>query len=77
MRGGCQSKRVLRGALIGRVVVASLTAFQQSYGNRSEAGTLQPGKVVRRKVGLDEVTEVFEAMGNYDTTGLVVIDRFR
>jgi len=52
----------------------------QRFGNMlamCEAGTLQPGRVVRRRVGLDEVTEVFEAMGDYDTTGLVVIDRFR
>jgi len=52
----------------------------QRFGNMlamCEAGTLQPSKVVRQRVSLDEVTEVFEAMGNYDTTGLVVIDRFR
>jgi D-arabinose 1-dehydrogenase-like Zn-dependent alcohol dehydrogenase len=41
-----------------------------------EAGTLQPGRVVRERVGLEGVTSVFEAMGAYDTTGLVVIDRF-
>jgi hypothetical protein len=32
--------------------------------------------VVRERVGLEGVTSVFEAMGAYDTTGLVVIDRF-
>lgn len=41
-----------------------------------EAGTLQPGKVVHQRVGLEGVTGVLEAMGNYDTTGVVVIDQF-
>jgi D-arabinose 1-dehydrogenase-like Zn-dependent alcohol dehydrogenase len=41
-----------------------------------EAGTLQPGKVVRQKVALDQVTTALEAIGNYETTGLVVIDQF-
>jgi hypothetical protein len=41
-----------------------------------EAGTLQPGKVVHQKVALDGVTGVLEAMGSYDTTGVVVIDQF-
>jgi D-arabinose 1-dehydrogenase-like Zn-dependent alcohol dehydrogenase len=41
-----------------------------------EAGILQPGKVVRQRVGLDGVTDVLKAMGEYDTTGVVVIDRF-
>jgi D-arabinose 1-dehydrogenase-like Zn-dependent alcohol dehydrogenase len=41
-----------------------------------EAGTLQPGRVVQRCVGLDQVTEIFDAMSRYDTTGIVVIDRF-
>lgn len=41
-----------------------------------EAGTLQPGKVVHQRVGLDGVTGVLQAMGDYDTTGVVVIDQF-
>jgi D-arabinose 1-dehydrogenase-like Zn-dependent alcohol dehydrogenase len=41
-----------------------------------EAGTLQPGKVVHQRVGLEGVTGVLEAMGAYDTTGVVVIDQF-
>jgi D-arabinose 1-dehydrogenase-like Zn-dependent alcohol dehydrogenase len=40
------------------------------------AGKLEPGKTVLQRVGLDEVTSVFEAMGNYETTGIVAIDRF-
>lgn len=41
-----------------------------------EAGTLQPGKVVHQRVGLEGVTGILEAMGNYDVTGLVVIDHY-
>jgi D-arabinose 1-dehydrogenase-like Zn-dependent alcohol dehydrogenase len=41
-----------------------------------QAGTLKPGQVVHRKVGLEDVTGVLEAMGEYETTGIVVIDRF-
>jgi D-arabinose 1-dehydrogenase-like Zn-dependent alcohol dehydrogenase len=41
-----------------------------------EAGTLKPGQVVHKKVGLEGVTEVLEAMGSYDTTGVVVISSF-
>jgi D-arabinose 1-dehydrogenase-like Zn-dependent alcohol dehydrogenase len=41
-----------------------------------EAGTLQPGKVVRQRVGLAGITGALEAMGNYGTTGVVVIDSF-
>jgi D-arabinose 1-dehydrogenase-like Zn-dependent alcohol dehydrogenase len=41
-----------------------------------ETGILRPGEVVQQRVGLDEVTDVFEAMGRYETTGIVVIDRF-
>jgi D-arabinose 1-dehydrogenase-like Zn-dependent alcohol dehydrogenase len=51
----------------------------QRYGTllaMCESGTLRPGEVVRRRIGLEEITEVFEAMGRYDTTGVVVIDRF-
>jgi D-arabinose 1-dehydrogenase-like Zn-dependent alcohol dehydrogenase len=41
-----------------------------------EAGTLKPGQLVQRKVGLEGVTGVLEAMAGYDTTGVAVIDRF-
>jgi hypothetical protein len=41
-----------------------------------EAGTLKSGQLVQRKVGLDGVTGVLEAMGTYNTTGVAVIDRF-
>ena len=41
-----------------------------------EAGTLKPSQVVRQRVGLEEITDVFEAMGRYATTGVVVIDSF-
>ena len=41
-----------------------------------DAGTLQPSKIVRRRVSLEGVTGVFEAMGDYKTTGIVVIDKF-
>jgi D-arabinose 1-dehydrogenase-like Zn-dependent alcohol dehydrogenase len=41
-----------------------------------QAGTLKPGQVVHQKVGLDGVTGVLEAMGGYDTTGVVVISGF-
>ena len=41
-----------------------------------EAGKLKPGLVVHQRVGLEDVTGVLEAMGNYDTTGVVVFDRF-
>ncbi|MFL6427185.1 MAG: zinc-dependent alcohol dehydrogenase family protein [Acidobacteriaceae bacterium] len=42
-----------------------------------ESGMLRPGELVRQTVGLDGVTRIFEAMGNYDTTGIVVIDNFQ
>ena len=41
-----------------------------------EAGTLKPGNVVHQKVGLDGVTGVLQAMGTYDTTGVVLISDF-
>jgi D-arabinose 1-dehydrogenase-like Zn-dependent alcohol dehydrogenase len=41
-----------------------------------ESGTLKPGQVVHQKVGLEGVTGVLEAMGNYDMTGIAVVDRF-
>jgi D-arabinose 1-dehydrogenase-like Zn-dependent alcohol dehydrogenase len=51
----------------------------QRYGTMlamCEAGILQPGKVVHQTVGLEGVSGVLEAMGRYDTTGVVVIDGF-
>ena len=51
----------------------------QRYGTMlamCEAGTLKPGQLVHQKVGLEGVTGVLEAMADYDTTGVVVIDRF-
>lgn len=41
-----------------------------------EAGTLQPGKIVQQRVGLEGITGVLERMGTYNTTGIVVIDEF-
>lgn len=41
-----------------------------------EAGTLKPRQVVQQTVGLEGAADVLRAMGNYDTTGVVVIDRF-
>ncbi len=40
------------------------------------AGALAPGKTVLQRVGLDDITSVFTAMGTYETTGIVVIDKF-
>jgi D-arabinose 1-dehydrogenase-like Zn-dependent alcohol dehydrogenase len=51
----------------------------QRYGTMlamCETGTLKPGELVHQRVGLGEVSGVLEAMGNYDTTGVVVIDQF-
>lgn len=51
----------------------------QRYGKMMamcESGMLEPGKVVLQRVGLEGVSSVLEAMGNYDTTGVVVIDKF-
>lgn len=39
-----------------------------------EAGVLDPGKVVSQTVELDGITPVLEAMGRYDTVGIVAID---
>ncbi|MBB2180430.1 zinc-binding dehydrogenase [Gluconacetobacter tumulicola] len=39
-----------------------------------EAGVLDPGKVVSQTVELDRITPVLEAMGRYDTVGIVAID---
>lgn len=51
----------------------------QRYGSMlamCEAGVLKPAQVVRQRVGLDGINGVFEAMGRYDTAGVVVIDQF-
>jgi D-arabinose 1-dehydrogenase-like Zn-dependent alcohol dehydrogenase len=42
-----------------------------------QAGILEPRKVVLQRVALEETTPVFAAMSRYETTGIVVIDRFR
>ncbi|MBT2207098.1 zinc-binding dehydrogenase [Actinomadura sp. NEAU-AAG7] len=44
--------------------------------NMIEAGRLNPGRIVSRTVGLDQVSEVLESMESYGPTGVVVIDRF-
>lgn len=41
-----------------------------------EAGTLKPAQVVSQQVGLEGITGVLEAMGSFDTTGVVVISSF-
>jgi D-arabinose 1-dehydrogenase-like Zn-dependent alcohol dehydrogenase len=41
-----------------------------------EAKKLDPGKLVSRTVGLDEVTAVVESMGSYATTGVTVIAEY-
>jgi D-arabinose 1-dehydrogenase-like Zn-dependent alcohol dehydrogenase len=51
----------------------------QRYGTMlamCEAGTLKPGRLVHQRVGLEAITSVLEEMGNYDTIGVAVIDRF-
>lgn len=51
----------------------------QRYGTMMamcESGVLQPGKIVSQRVGLEDITSVFESMGRYDTTGVIVIDKF-
>jgi len=42
--------------------------------NLCEHGILQPGKLVSRTVGLDGVTDVLDAMGRFETVGVVAID---
>ena len=41
-----------------------------------EAGKLEPGRVVSETVGLEEVSDQLEAMTNYETTGIPVVDSF-
>jgi D-arabinose 1-dehydrogenase-like Zn-dependent alcohol dehydrogenase len=41
-----------------------------------EAKKVNPGKLVSRTVGLEDVTSVVESMGSYGTTGVTVIDRY-
>jgi len=40
------------------------------------AGRLDPGKLVTRRVALEETSAVIAAMDSYDTLGFTVIDRF-
>ena len=41
-----------------------------------EAGTLKPAQIVTQRVGLEGVTGVLDAMGKFDTVGVVVISNF-
>ncbi|MUL49011.1 alcohol dehydrogenase catalytic domain-containing protein [Mycobacterium sp. CBMA293] len=41
-----------------------------------ESGRLNPDEVVSRTVGLNDVTSVLQSMESFDTSGVVVIDRF-
>lgn len=41
-----------------------------------EAKKVDPGKLVSRTVGLEDVTSVVESMGSFATTGVTVIDRY-
>ncbi len=40
------------------------------------AGRLDPGRLVTRRVALEETGAVLAAMDDYDTLGFTVIDRF-
>lgn len=51
----------------------------QRYGTMlgmCETSTLRPSEIVRKRVSLEDVTGVLEAMGSFEITGVVVIDRF-
>lgn len=41
-----------------------------------ESGRLQPGRLVRRTIALEEAPAVLEAMGRFRDSGVTVIDRF-
>jgi threonine dehydrogenase-like Zn-dependent dehydrogenase len=41
-----------------------------------EAKKLDPGKLVSRTVGLEDVTSVIESMGSYGTSGVTVIAQY-
>jgi D-arabinose 1-dehydrogenase-like Zn-dependent alcohol dehydrogenase len=41
-----------------------------------ETGQLRPGKLVHRRIGLEEVSGVVESMDRYGTVGVTVIDRY-
>jgi alcohol dehydrogenase len=40
------------------------------------SGDLQPQKLITNRVGLEEVTDVFQSMDHYKNIGITVIDRF-
>ncbi len=40
------------------------------------AGRIDPGRLVTRRVALEEAGAVLAAMDDYDTLGFTVIDRF-
>jgi len=41
-----------------------------------EQGRLAPGRLVHRRIGLEEVSSVVESMDRYGTLGVTVIDRY-
>ena len=60
-------------------VVGSLGMPAPRYGTMLgmvEAGTLAPGKLVQRRIGLEEASGVLESMDRYGTVGVTVIDRY-
>ena len=40
------------------------------------SGNLEPGKLITKRVGLEEVSDVLQAMGQFSNIGITVIDRF-
>jgi D-arabinose 1-dehydrogenase-like Zn-dependent alcohol dehydrogenase len=41
-----------------------------------EAGRLNPGALVQRRIGLEDASSVIESMDEYGTVGVTVIDRY-
>jgi len=41
-----------------------------------ESGRLDPGRLVQRRIGLEDVSGVLESMDRYGTVGVTVIDRY-
>lgn len=41
-----------------------------------EAGRLRPGRLVQRRIGLEDASGVLEAMDRFSTVGVVVIERY-
>jgi threonine dehydrogenase-like Zn-dependent dehydrogenase len=44
--------------------------------NMVEQGKLAPGKLVNKRISLEEVSGVLENMDKYGTVGVVVINRY-